>query len=171
LRVKYDIKIVKMASSKQEIEHLIINLCEKIGNENPTKEEVKNELSSILGKGKLGDDNIDRLCFAVVFKNRTDLVELFFKEKAFQIDPEDLSKISYVLLRSGIILDNFVMFKFLVEEMHLDINGRPTNQICLILALAIICEPIRSHYKINQLLQCTILLHYYLRHVRKLSGL
>jgi len=138
-----------MASSKQEIEHLILNLCEKIGYENPTKEEVKNELSNILGKGKLSDDNIHRLCIAVVLKNRTDLVKLIFKEKAFQFDPEDLSTISYLLLWSGIILDNFEMFKFLVEEMHLDVNGRPENQMCLILTWAIICEPFRSHYKIN----------------------
>jgi len=146
-----------MASSPQEIEDLIENLCEKIVNENPTKEEVKNELSNILGKGKLGDDNIHRLCLTVVFKNCTDLVKLIFKEKAFQFDPEELSTISYLLLQSGIILDNFEMFKFLVEEMHLDVNGRPENQMCLILTWAIICEPFRSQYKINQLLQCTIL--------------
>ena len=138
-----------MASSKQEIEHLIINLCEKIGKENPTKEEVKNRLSSILGKGKLGGDNIHRLYYTFVFKNRTDLVKLIFKENAFQFDAEDLSKISYGLLWSGIFLNNFEMFKFLVEEMHLDVNGRPENQICLILTWAIFCEPFRSHYKIN----------------------
>jgi hypothetical protein len=143
--VKDSIKIVKMASSPQEIEDLIENLCEKIVNENPTKEEVKNELSNILGKGKLGDDNIHRLCVAVVLKNRTDLVKLIFKEKAFQFDPEDLSTISYLLLQRGIILDNFEMFKFLVEEMNLDVNGRPENQICWILTWAITCEPFRSH--------------------------
>jgi hypothetical protein len=146
-----------MASSKQEIEDLIKNLCEKIENENPTKEEVKNRLSSILGKGNLGDDNIHRLCLTVVLKNRTDLVKLIFKEKAIQFDPEDLSTISYVLLWSGIILDNFEMFKLLVEEMHLDVNGRPENQMCLILTWAISFEPLRSQNKINQLLQCTIL--------------
>jgi hypothetical protein len=146
-----------MASNQKEIKDSIINLCEKFFNENPTKEEVKNELSSILGKGKLGDDNINRLCYTFVLKNCTDLVKLIFKEKAFQFDPEDLSKISYVLLQSGILLDNFEMFKFLVEEMNLDVNGRPENQMCLILTWAIICEPFRSQYKINQLLQCTIL--------------
>ncbi len=146
-----------MASNQEEIRDLIINLCGKIRNKNPTKEEVKNELSSILGKGKLGDDNIHRLCSTVVLKNCTDLVKLIFKEKAFfQFDPEDLSTISYLLLWSGILLYNFEMFKFLVEEMNLDVNGRPENQICLILTWAMTCEPSRSQYKINQLLQCTI---------------
>jgi hypothetical protein len=128
-----------MASNQDEINNLIRNLSEKIENEEPTKEEVKNELLNILGKGKLGVD-IQHPCGAIVLKNRTDLVELIFNEKAFHFDAEDLTMFSYEFLLQCTIWTNFEMLKFLVEEMKLDVNEHPGNLYGLILHWAMYWE-------------------------------
>jgi hypothetical protein len=108
-------------------EEIIVKLCQKISNNNPSAEEVKKELEKISDRGRSEWGEHSPLVSAVSAK-RKDLINLMIKDLGFDID----SIIKYTNHKNGYFFQSVLsqaifkndedMVRYLVVEMKAKVN-------------------------------------------------